>query len=114
MKALYATLLLTTMASAQPKTHYTITDLGTLGGAYSYAYAVNDSGMVSGGSATSIQIDPSGFAQTAYLWHKGQMTNLGTLGGAACRLCNSEGAAASASGQVAVISETSTMDVLGE
>jgi len=114
MKTLYATFLLTALASAQPKTHYDITDLGTLGGAYSYAYGINDAGMISGGSATSMQVDPSGVAQTAYLWRQGQMTNLGTLSGAACPLCNSEGAAASANGQVAVISETSSMDTLGE
>ncbi len=49
-----------------------ITDLGTLGGSYSYAYGINDSGQVVGGAATA-----SG-AQHAFLYSGGSMTDLGT------------------------------------
>ncbi len=49
--------------------------LGTLGGAYSYAYAINQLGDVVGDSATA------GGLQHAYLLHGGVMTDLGTLGG---------------------------------
>jgi len=54
----------------------TITSLGTLvGGTYSYAYDINDSGLVVGESSTS-----SG-SRNAFLYSSGTMTNLGTLGG---------------------------------
>src|SRR3954451_16791553 len=65
---------------------YTITDLGTLGGPYSFSYSLNDGGVVSGGSATTAQNgDPSqaevNAPQTAFLWDHGQLRKLGTLGG---------------------------------
>src|SRR5437899_4884826 len=46
--------LLATLAMAQ-RTRYTVTDLGTLGGTYSYAYGINNAGAVAGGSATLTQ-----------------------------------------------------------
>ena len=67
------------LAIAQPAPHYTVTDLGTLGGTYSYGYGINNAGWVGGGAATVSQT--GGVAQTAFLWHGDQMTNLGTLGG---------------------------------
>lgn len=52
-----------------------VTDLGTLGGNYSSASAVNDRGDVVGESRTADgQIH-------AFLWRGGRMTDLGTLGG---------------------------------
>ena len=61
---------------------YTVTDLGTLGGTYSYAYGLNDADVVAGGAATTTQTN--GVAETAFLWYGGHMIDLGTLGGAAC------------------------------
>jgi probable HAF family extracellular repeat protein len=100
--------LLTALATAQPKPRYTVIDLGTLGGAYSFPYGINNAGMVAGGSATSSQTDF--LSQTAFLWFHDQMISLGTLPGSACPTCSSEGAGISASGDVAIESETSMPD----
>jgi probable HAF family extracellular repeat protein len=49
--------------------------LGTLGGAYSYAYAINQLGDIAGNSETKDGL------QHAYLWPGDAMKDLGTLGG---------------------------------
>src|SRR6266536_76396 len=56
-------------------TDVTVTDLGTLGGSYSQAVAVNTLGQVVGNSGTI------GGAFHGFLWQNGTMTDLGTLGG---------------------------------
>jgi hypothetical protein len=66
--------------------HYIVEDLGTLGGPYSFSYNLNNAGVVSGGSATPTQNgDPSqavnNAPQTASLWDRGHLRNLGALGG---------------------------------
>lgn len=94
----------------QPR--YLVTDLGTLGGDYSFAYGINNVGLVAGGAATPTQT--GGLFQTAVLWSRGHTINLGTLGGPACPGCNSQAAAPGADGQVAVFSETSNLDPNGE
>jgi probable HAF family extracellular repeat protein len=53
----------------------TMTDLGTLGGANSCAYGINDNGQVVGDSLTT------GGDEDAFLYSNGTMTDLGTLGG---------------------------------
>ena len=52
-----------------------MTNLGTLGGAFSYAVGINSTGQVVGGSTSSGN-------EYAFLYSNGAMTNLGTLGGA--------------------------------
>ena len=99
-------------AQGPKRARYTVTDLGTLGGTYSFAYTINSSGRVAGGAATPSQTDF--FSQTAFLWYGGQPINLGTLGGSACPNCSSEGSAVSANGEVALISETASADQNGE
>lgn len=67
-------LALTSAAVAQ--TQVFITDLGTLGGTYSYAYDISESGVVVGQAQ-----DPSGRSR-AFMWTQaGGMVNLDTLGG---------------------------------
>ena len=56
--------------------HYTVTDLGTLGGTYSQGFGVNNKGWVNGGATRK-----GDTAVHAFLWHDSVITNLGTLGG---------------------------------
>jgi probable HAF family extracellular repeat protein len=58
-----------------PPPHYSISDLGTLGGTNSSANGINDRSQVVGSSLTN-----SG-AEHAFLYSEGKMTDLGTLGG---------------------------------
>lgn len=55
---------------------YTGTDLGTLGGSYSYATAINAAGQVVGYASTAGDAE-----EHAFVWEDGVMTDLGTLGG---------------------------------
>jgi probable HAF family extracellular repeat protein len=52
-----------------------MSSLPTLGGAYSYAYAISQLGHIVGDSETAVGL------QHAYLWRGGVMTDLSTLGG---------------------------------
>jgi probable HAF family extracellular repeat protein len=55
---------------------YAVTDLGTLGGTLSFATGINDRGWVDGFSNLKGDVE-----QHAFLWRRGVMTDLGTLGG---------------------------------
>jgi len=59
--------------SPAPKGGYYVQDLGTLGGAYSYAYGLNDRGEVVGSATVATG------EEYAFFWRKGNMTNLGTI-----------------------------------
>jgi probable HAF family extracellular repeat protein len=99
-------------AQAPGPKHYTVIDLGTLGGTYSDAYGINDAGVVSGGAAAPNQTN--GLAQTAFLWFDGKMKNLGTLGGSKCPQCSSEAGGPNAENVSALLSETALPDPNGE
>jgi probable HAF family extracellular repeat protein len=100
-------------AQAANPSRYTLTDLGALGGTYSYAYGLNNAGVVAGGAATVTQT--GGVYQTAFLWDDDLgMIDLGTLGGPDCPDCNSEAGGPNAYGVAPVISETSHPAYMGE
>ena len=61
---------------ASSATMYSVTDLGTLGGTFSGAGAINNRGEVTGISAFAGDVALRGF-----IWKNGVMTDLGTLGG---------------------------------
>lgn len=96
----------------QEPARYTVTDLGTLGGTYSYGYGINNAGVVSGGAATQAETD--GISQTAFLWDRDHFFNLGTLGGIACPDCSSEAGGPNAKGESPILSETSEPAYMGE
>jgi probable HAF family extracellular repeat protein len=78
-------------------------DLGTLGGTFSFAVGMNNKGQVVGFSALP------GDIVHAFLWRKGLMTDLGTLGGR-----DSAASFPAESGEVSGVSDTSTPDPNGE
>jgi len=86
-------------------TQYTVTDIGTLGGTFSLPGGINNGGDIEGFSTL-----PGDTAVHAFLWQKGVMTDLGTLGGlnslASWRL--------NERAEVGGDAETSTPDPLGE
>src|SRR5438552_2206605 len=85
-----------------PLDTYRITDLGTLGGGFSYGAAVNYYGHVAGYATTE-----SG-ATHAFRWQNGVLTDLGTLGGE-----NSFASAINEAGDVVGTSETGALDPNG-
>ena len=54
-------------------------DMGTLGGSFSRAYAINEAGQVIG------YADSAGGDEHAFLWEDGEMIDLGTFGGSNSR-----------------------------
>jgi probable HAF family extracellular repeat protein len=102
--------LLAALAVAQP--HYTITDLGTLGGpgTNSNPSGINAFGWTAG-SSNRVANGP----EHAFLWFGGgRLSDLGTLGGQDCTDCNSGASGMDALAEAAVGSETANMDPNGE
>src|ERR1700733_14820827 len=102
--------LFASLAIAQP--HYTVTDLGTLGGpgTNSNAFGLNGVGWAAG-SSSLVANGP----QLAFIWYGyGPAIELGTLGGHECTTCNSEANGLNLFGETAIGSETPNMDPNGE
>ena len=91
----------------QPRPRYSLTVLGTLGGSFSQAAALNDRGEVAGFSTLAGD-------QTVHasIWTHGVATDLGTLGGPLSYV--SEGYPINDRGVVVGYSQTSTPDPNGE
>jgi probable HAF family extracellular repeat protein len=103
--ALFAALTIPARLLAQQQIHYTVTDLGTLGGTFSLAGGINNSGDIEGFSTL-----PGDTVVRAFRWRSGVMTDLGTFGGpnsAASWRLNERG-------EVGGTAETSTPDPMGE
>jgi len=87
---------------------YTVADLGTLGGSFSWAFAVNNKGWVVG--IATLAGDTS---LHAFLWHDGLMTDLGILGHPET-LPISTAVAINGAGEIVGVSETNEPDPFGE
>jgi probable HAF family extracellular repeat protein len=87
--------------------HYKLTVLPTLGGTFGEAWGVDNGGSVTGHSTL-----PGDTAVHAFLWRKGVMTDLGTLGGPVSLTSGSS--PLNAVGTVSGNSNTSTPDPNGE
>ncbi|MDQ2731491.1 MAG: HAF repeat-containing protein [Armatimonadota bacterium] len=78
-------LLAVSVASAAPAVppapHYTVTDLGTLGGAYSMAMALNNKGQVVGGSSLVAHSLSVVLHTHAFLWDGAHLQDIGMLPG---------------------------------
>jgi len=110
--SLFAALALAQPLTSQPQPRYTVTDLGTLGGAgtNSNAFGINVAGWVAGSSNLT-----TGGPQRAFLWYGfGPLSDLGALDGSKCPTCNSVAYAPNAFGEAAITSETSKTDPNGE
>lgn len=93
--------------------HYTLVDLGTLGGPNSYGNFITPRGTVVGGASTSVPDpictgpwDGSCYYEHAFEWRKGVLTDLGTLDGGNNSLAN----AINSHGSVFGVSENGLSD----
>ena len=111
--SLLTLLMMLALAAHAQGPRYKITDLGTLGGTYSSAFGLNNTGVVAGGAATPTQT--GGIYQTAFLWDDDLgIIDLGTLEGPDCPDCSSEAGGPNAFGVAPIVSETSHPAYMGE
>lgn len=87
--------------------HYTVIDLGTLGGTFSQAFGINNKGCVVGFATLT-----GDTALHAFLRRKGVMTDLGTLGGPNSRTFTNS--SVNERDEVVGAAESSAPDPLGE
>jgi probable HAF family extracellular repeat protein len=96
---------LTAQGQNQQPPRYTVTDLGTFGGAFSNAFGISNKGSVVGWGELADDAD----SVHAFLWRKGLMTDLGNFGGRVS-VANTVNEA----DEVAGFAETSVSDASGE
>jgi probable HAF family extracellular repeat protein len=89
----------------QQQPRYTVTDLGTFGGAFSNAFGISNKGSVVGWGELAGDADPV----HAFLWRKGLMTDLGNFGGRV-----SQANTVNEADEVAGSSETAVTEPSGE
>jgi len=70
-----------TPAMAQSPPHYTVTDLGSLGGQESVATALNNKGQIVGNADTSQRSKGPEYITYVFLWEQGRMRRMPTLNG---------------------------------
>ena len=87
------------VAAAAQTTHYTVTDLGSIGAAPGQPFTVNTAGLVAG---AAVRTDGTSHAM---LWYKGTRMDLGTLG---LRISNSLAFTVNDNGQVVGMADTFT------
>ena len=90
---------------ARHVSRYIVTDLGTLGGTFSIAFAINDKGQIDGLSTT-----PGDQVTHGFFLENGVMTDMGTLGGPNSQALFGPGGAAQATG----LAENGISDPNGE
>ena len=66
---------------AQPAPHYSVTDMGNLGGDESVAYALNDRGQIVGGADTGVRGQDGEFDTFVFLWSGGTKHKISALPG---------------------------------
>lgn len=112
LAAVVLTLSITAQIAAQEQTQHTrykIKDLGTFGGTFSQGASINNHGQISGSSTQA-----GDAVERAFSWHRGVMTDLGTLGGPNSSAIGDGSPNLNSRGMVAGFSDTSTPDPLGE
>ncbi len=82
---------------------YTVTDLGALGGSFSIAFGINNAGQIGGQANVTGDGSAHGF-----LWVRGHMTDLGTLGGIST--LNSAASGPNDRDELALVAETLMLD----
>jgi len=103
-----AVVLVAVGSAGSVQARWAITDLGTLGGPWSQAIAVNTRGQVVGSADTTAK-DAEGYPTWhAFLWEKGKVRDLGTLGGP-----SSGASAINTRGQVVGSADTTAKDAEG-
>ena len=64
-----------------PPPHYSVTDMGSLGGDESVAYAINDRGQIVGGADTGVRGKDGEYDTYVFLWENGAKRKLNALPG---------------------------------